>query len=351
MAVRWGVIGAGGIAFRRTIPEGILKAPDAELVAVMDVAEDRAKEAFEKFGAKNYYLSEEELIKDESVDAVYIATPTFLHRKQVIMAAEHGKHVLCEKPMGMNLKECDDMIAACASNGVKLGLGYMMRFHVYNKKAKDMVAAGEIGEVSLARAQLTCWYPPIPGAWRQVEKLGGGGSFIDMGSHCIDLLEYILDSKVVKVSAFMDTLTHDYEVEDSAVVLLKFENGAHGVVDNNFNVPDQATKNVLEIYGSKGSIRSEGTIGQDSAGIMRCYIQEETTGYNAAQVRTVASGESIIDDLEPVNMYTSQIQSFNEAIEKDSRPMVDGEGGKRNLAIVLAAYEAAKTGKTVNITL
>ncbi len=346
MTVRWGVIGACGIAYRRTIPEGIMRAPNAKLAAVMDVAQERVKEVAKEFGVDKCYFNEEELLKDDSIDAVYIATPTYLHHKQVIMAAENGKHVLCEKPMGMNLKECDEMIAACEKNGVKLGLGYMMRFHAYNKKIKEMISDGDLGQISLARAQLTCWYPPIPGAWRQIQNLGGGGSFIDMGSHCIDLLEYLIGSKVIKVSAFMDTLTHNYKVEDSAVVLLKFENGAQGIVDNNFNVPDLASKNVLEVYGTKGSVRAQGTIGQDSNGTISCYLQPEETGYNAAQVRQVNAGESIINDLKPINMYTSQIQYFSEAIEKNLKPMIDGAEGKRNLAIVLAAYDAAKSGKT-----
>jgi predicted dehydrogenase len=130
----------------------------------------------------------------------------------------------------------------------------MMRFHAHHLKAKEMVKDGLLGRIVLCRAQLSCWYPEIKGAWRQDMKLSGGGSLIDMGNHCIDLLEYILESRVKEVACFTDRLVQDYQVEDSATCILRFENGAQGIVDNFFNIPDNSSKNRLEIYGSKGSL-------------------------------------------------------------------------------------------------
>src|SRR3990167_9493618 len=118
MAVNWGVVGAGGIASRRTIPEGITKADNAKLVAVMDVDASCAKEAGSKYQVK-YYTKEDELIKDKEVQAVYIATPVHLHHGQVIKSANIGKHILCEKPMALTLKECEEMLKVCQKNKVK----------------------------------------------------------------------------------------------------------------------------------------------------------------------------------------------------------------------------------------
>jgi len=124
-----------------------------------------------------------------------------------------------------------------------------------------MIDKGELGKLVMGRAQLTCWYPPIKGAWRQNPELGGGGSLIDMGTHCIDLLEMLM-GKVIEVFCYKDHLVQSYPVEDTSVVLLKFESGALGIVDNHFNIPDASSENRLEIYGSKGSILARGTIRQ-----------------------------------------------------------------------------------------
>ena len=346
MAVKWGVIGAGGIADRRTIPEGITKAKNAALVAVMDVDETRAKEVSNKYKVK-YYLKERDLLNDKEVDAVYIATPVHLHAEQTLLAAEAGKHVLCEKAMALTTEECQDMIDVCHSNKVKLGIGLMMRFHTYNRKAREMVAEGLLGKIVLGRAQLSCWYPPIEGAWRQDPKLGGGGSLIDMGSHCIDLLEFILKSRVTQVCCLTDCLAHDYPVEDSATVLLRFENGAQGMADSFFSIPDASSKNRLEVYGTKGSILAEGTLGQAATGEMTAYLEKGEKGYEANQERVTSSMEKI--ELTPINMYQAEVEHFSDCIEKDLEPTISGQDGLWSQRVVLACYESAKTGNTVKV--
>ncbi len=348
MSVKWGVIGAGGIADRRTIPEGLMAAENAELVAVMDIDEGRAKKVAEKYGGLRYYTREEDLLRDKGVEAVYLATPTYHHHRQVMMAAGAGKHILCEKPMAMNIREAEKMIAACRSNKVKLSLGYMMRHHSYNRKIKEMIDEGRLGTPVMGRAQLTCWYPPMKGAWRQVPRQGGGGSLIDMGSHCIDLLEWML-GPVTEVSCFTARLVQDCPVEDTATVLLRFESGAQGLVDSHFNIPDASSENRLEIYGSKGSILAQGTIGQSSAGAMIARIEEEQKGYQAEQKREEVREETIV--LDGGNIYQAEIEDFSECILRggDAQPSFSGEDGLRNLRIVLAAYESARKGRTISI--
>ena len=346
MKVKWGVIGACGIADRRTIPEGIIPAKNAKLVALMDIDKERLKEVARKYGDIRCYTKEDDLLKDKEIEAVYIATPTYLHHKQVLLAAKAKKHILLEKPIAMNLEEAEEIISICKENKVKLTLGYMMRYHSYHQKIKEMLDEGKLGKLVMGRAQLTCWYPPIKGVWRRELSLGGGGSLIDMGTHCIDLLEMFM-GKVVELSSYTGNLVQDYPVEDTAVVLLKFEKGAIGVVDNHFNIPDASSENRLEIYGSKGSILAKGTIGQDSSGYMVQRLEKERKGYKAEQKREEIKEEEI--SLKPVNMYRAEIEDFSRCILEDSQPSFKGEDGLRNLKIVLAAYESAKKERTIKV--
>ena len=345
MTVRFGVLGACGIAERRTIHEGIVKAKNAELVAIMDIQKEKVRKLAEKYDVR-YYTREEDLLSDRDVDAVYISTPVYLHYQHVITAATKGKHILCEKSMANTVEECEEMISTCKKNGVKLSVGFMMRNNVYHKRIKEMLDSGELGKPVMGRAQLSCWYPEIEGAWRQNPELGGGGSLIDMGSHCIDLLEMFF-GKTVKVSAFTRTSAFNYEVEDTAVVILEFEKGALGIVDNCFNIPDSSSKNMLEVYGTKGSIIANGTIGQQAGGDVIACIEKDTKGYEAEQVREEAGEEKIV--LTPQNTYQQEIEDFCEAIESDKEPLFTGEDGLWNQKVILAAYESSKSGKVVEL--
>ncbi len=346
MSVKWGVIGACGIADRRTIPEGIIPAENAKLAALMDVDKERLREVAEKYTNVRCYTKEEDLLKDKEIEAVYIATPTYLHHKQVLLAARARKHVLLEKPIAMNLREAEEIIAICKENKVKLTLGYMMRYHSYHQKIKEMLDEGKLGKLVMGRAQLTCWYPPMKGAWRQELSLGGGGSLIDMGTHCIDLLEMLM-GKVVEVFSCTGNLVQDYPAEDTAVVLLKFKQGSVGVIDNHFNIPDASSENRLELYGSKGSILAKGTIGQDSSGYMVQRLEKEEKGYEAEQEREKIKEEKITP--KSVNIYQSEIEDFSRCILEDTEPSFTGEDGLRNLRIILAAYESAKKARAIKV--
>lgn len=344
--VNWGIIGCGGIAKRRMIP-ALPECKSSRLVAVMDVSTAAVDEVVELTGARGY-ATEAELLADPDVQAVYIATPVHLHRPQVLEAAAAGKHVLVEKPIGKTVAESEEMIAACKSAGIFLTEGYMMKFHALNVKAHEMVKAGEIGDVVFARAQLSCWYPPIPGAWRQDPKLGGGGALIDMATHCYDLLQYVIGSRIVEVFAFCDTLTHDYPVEDSSTTLLKFANGAHGVVDAFYNVPDCAGQDRLEVYGPKGSIQAEGTIGQAPTGKMVAYLSDDAKGYDPQQSKASLDVSVREIDYTPVNMYAAELDYLSGCIEARTPPAIStGEDGLHIMRVTEAAYESARTGRKI----
>ena len=342
--IKWGVIGSGGIARRRTIPEGILPAANAELVAVFDVNPAANAEVAKQFGARAAAGIEELLLPD--LDAVYIATPPNTHREQTLACARAGKHVLCEKPLGLTVADAEAMMAACAQAKVRLGTAFMMRFHAQHQAALQLIRAGALGQPVFGRAQLSCWYPPMPGAWRQDPALSGGGSLIDMGGHCIDLLEMFF-GPVRSVSCLTNRTVHSYASEDSAVATLRFANGALGVVDAFFCLPDAASRNRLELYGSLGSILAQGTIGQGAQGEMTAFLKEGAGGYDAQQARAADGGRRIHPP--PVNPYRAEIEEFSQAILENRAPANGAGPGLRNQRVLAACYESARAGKFMPI--
>jgi len=342
--LKWGVIGSGGIAKRRTIPEGITKAQNSELSVVFDINQQANAEVAKEFDA-GQAASINELLETD-VDAVYIATPANVHAEQVQVCADAGKHVLCEKPLGMTVAEAEGMIDLCRQKKVKLGCAFMMRFVAQHQDALRLIKEGRLGRPVYARAQLSCWYPPIEGAWRQNPATGGGGSLIDMGGHCIDLLEMFF-GRITRVSCFINNSVHSYKSEDSATAMLFFENGALATVDTFFCIPDNSSKNVLELYGSKGSILAEGTIGQGPAGRMTAFLEQDGRDYDAQQARSAAEGLAI--EPEPVNTYQAEIEEFSQAVLDNSEPAISGELGLRSQKILTACYESARLGKVVVI--
>lgn len=342
--VSWGVVGCGGIARRRTIPEGIVPARNARLAAVWDADAAATREVAAQFDVKAAG-GLEDLLRSE-IDAVYIASPPGAHREQAAACARAGKHVLCEKPLGMTVPEAEGMIDEFRKAGRLLGTAFMMRFHSQHQEALRLVREGRLGKPVLGRAQLSCWYPPMPGAWRQEPATGGGGSLIDMGGHCIDLLEMFF-GPVRRVACFVNRTVHGYASEDSAVATLHFENGAMGVVDAFFCIPDDASRNRLELYGSLGSILAEGTIGQGERGTMTAHLKSGTGGYDAQQARGADGGLAI--DPPPVNMYRAEIEEFSQAILEGREPSNVAAAGLRSQKTIAACYASARSGKAEDV--
>jgi len=238
------------------------------------------------------------------------------------------------------------MLRACEAAGVQLGTAFMMRFHSRHQAARRMIEEGKLGKPVYGRAQLSCWYPPIEGAWRQQPARGGGGSLIDMGGHCIDLLEMFF-GPVVQVSCFINNSVHAYAPEDSAVAMLSFENGALGTVDTFFCIPDEASENVVELYGSRGSIIARGTIGQGAEGHMVARLKQAEEAYDAQQGRQTGGFISI--DPAPINTYRAEIEEFSQAL-LDGRPSVlAGKSGLRSQMVLTACYNSGRTGRAVNV--
>ena len=342
--IGWGVIGAGGIARRRTIPEGIVPAENASLVAVMDVNQQAAQEVADETGAI-CCPDVDTLLATDGIDAVYIATPNYLHRAHVEAAAKAGKHVLCEKPLATKTEDVQAMIAACKSADRLLGVGFMMRFNVYHKKIQAMIENGTLGTPVMARGQMTCWYPPMDGAFRQNPEQGGGGSFTDMGTHVVDVLETFF-GKTKSVCARTLNRVHGYPVEDTALVILEFESGAAAMVDASFSIPDEASEFVLEVYGSKGAVKGKFSLAQGPGGDMLACLLEGDKGYDAQQeVEAKAGYQPLV--LDTKNTYLSEIEAFSQAILDGTPAPVPGEAGLWSHLVTEAVYESARTGKVV----
>jgi predicted dehydrogenase len=198
----------------------------------------------------------------------------------------------------------------------------------------------------LGRAQLSCWYPPIAGAWRQDPQRGGGGSLIDMGGHAIDLLEMFF-GPIEEIFCRTGNLIHSYASEDAAAVQLKFQSGALGMIDAFFCIPDASSKNRLEIYGSRGGILAESTIGQSPDGQMTAYLEGDGGGYDALQSRGDAGGFDVMPA--PVNTYRAEIDEFCRAVREHRDPANSGKLGLRNAQVLAACYQSAQEGKPLRI--
>ena len=338
--VRWGVLGAGGIASRRTIPEGIVPAEDARLAIVMDVVTSRAREVGQTYSVP--FTTEVGEVLSSGVDVVYVATPNDLHAAQAIAAAEAGKHVFIEKPLSLSLDDADRIIAACAGAGVKLMEGYMMKFHRHHLRARDMIRKGKLGRIVYGRWQLSCWYPPMEGAWRQDPARGGGGALMDMATHGFSLVEWLCADPIEGVFARTTPKVHDYASDDSSCTLLQMASGATFTVDCYYNVPDASVRNRLELYGTEGSLLAEGTIGQDPGGTMR-YFPAEQGDYAARQERDLGGGIPV--EVKPRSPYLGEVSYFSRSILDDAEiDMNTGEEGKHVLGVALAAYRSAESG-------
>ena len=176
------------------------------------------------------------------------------------------------------------------------------------------------------------------------EIIGQGGKPF---SGILVFIGYWFFGNISRVSCFINNSVHDYQSEDSATVMLFFENGALATVDTFFCIPDNSSKNVLELYGSKGSILAQGTIGQGPAGRMVAFLEQHGKDYDAQQARSAAEGLAI--EPAPVNTYQAEIEEFSQAIIDDREPVISGELGLRSQKILTACYESARTGKVIEI--
>ncbi|MCA1596227.1 MAG: Gfo/Idh/MocA family oxidoreductase, partial [Chloroflexi bacterium] len=270
--VRIGIIGAGGIAQGAHLP-GYKACADAEVVAVADVFESTARAAAEKFDVPNVFTDYHKMLRMPEIDAVSVCTPNFMHKDATVAALKAGKHVLVEKPMAMNARECDAMLKAARESGKKLQVGFNNRFNSNSQALKRFIEGGDLGEVYYARAQaLRRRGIPGWGVFTQKDKQGGG-PLIDIGVHILDLTLWLLGHpKPVAVSGTArqdfgkrkDILglmgqwdTDNFTVEDFAVGFVRFDNGATLVLESSFVANIENDVFNTQILGTEGGCTLE----------------------------------------------------------------------------------------------
>jgi predicted dehydrogenase len=303
----WGLIGCGDIARKRIAP-ALRDLDESDLVAVSRARSDLAQSFAREFGARKWFDSWHELVADSEIDAVYIATPVYLHAEQTIAAAEAGKHVLCEKPLAINPSECDRMIQACRANQVKLGVAYYRHFYPVIKRTKEIIQSGEIGEPVMAQVNAFEYFnPPTdhPRHWLLKKERSGGGPMFDFGCHRIEVLTNIL-GPIRKVRGMTSSVLFDREVEDTATALFQFERGTSGVLSVTHAAREP--QDTLEIFGSEGSIH----VPVLNDGVMRV-----ATG----------AGERVETHSPDANFHAPLIRDFALAVINDREPAVSGEVG------------------------
>jgi len=344
--LRLGIIGAGGIARRQVMP-ALRDSNMVQVAAVMQPA--GASEIAAEFCVPEYYQDAASLINSPTVDAVYIASPVHCHASQIQLAAEAGKPILCEKPVGRSSAETRAALEPVRSSGIPFAEGFMMKFHGAHQVARHLLRAGEIGKPVSMRAQLSCWYPPMEGAWRQDPALSGGGALIDMATHCFDLLEFLTGQRVRGVFAMTGNQVHSYASEDSATILLEFDSGLHATVDTFFCIPDEASRNRLEIYGSRGAILAEGTIGQSSDGTLSVLTGVGRDGYDAAR-SSVGKCEFLPYPFEEINPYRAQVEAFAQQVAGVAASEIDPVDEAVHIAeIADAAYRSWQLKRFIEI--
>jgi 1,5-anhydro-D-fructose reductase (1,5-anhydro-D-mannitol-forming) len=245
--LNWLVVGIGDITTKRVLP-AILAEPRSRLVGI--VTRDPAKA--ERYGVPGWSDLADALAASDA-DAVYVATPVFLHAPQTIACLRAGKHVLCEKPMAMDYAEACSMPSAAEETGRTLGIAYYRRTYPKVNRARQLIEAGAIGRPVFAEATSHDWFPAVDGfrSWLTDPKQAGGGPLYDIGSHRIDLMNYLF-GKPARVTGRVSTLVQPIAVEDNATVLIEYENGVRAGVDVRWH--SRVPRDEFRIRGTDGEL-------------------------------------------------------------------------------------------------
>ncbi len=255
LMLNWLILGVGDITRRRVIP-AIQAEPRSRLYGI--VTRDPAKA--EPYGSQ-VFATLDQALADPEVQAVYVATPVFLHAPQTIQSLRAGKHVLCEKPMAMNEGEARPMVDAAAESGKLLGVAYYRRFYPKIRRAKELLESGAIGKPVFAELTNHMWFDGSGDrGWLFDPGKAGGGPLLDIASHRIDVLNFLF-GKPLRVSGQLSNVVHHYAVEDNATVMIEYENGVRGIVDVRWHC--KTNRDECRIRGTEGEIEMSPLNGPD----------------------------------------------------------------------------------------
>lgn len=257
--LKWGVAGCGNFAENAFMP-AIHLLPKSKLVSLYSSDINRARFLKDQFAAQGAYNNYDEFL-DSGIDCVYIASANANHFDQVVKAAQHGKHIHCEKPLAVTTSEAEEMVRVCEENNVLLSVNYVYRFHPLVTKAKEIIDKGMLGKLVTINANFNVDYAPNDN-FRFKKELSGGGALRDIGTHMIDLLRFF-GGEITSICGSVDNIIYKSDVDDFAAAIVRFENGGYGYFNSSFNVKKGINR--LEILGYNGNIVIENLIGKRSA--------------------------------------------------------------------------------------
>jgi myo-inositol 2-dehydrogenase/D-chiro-inositol 1-dehydrogenase len=328
-----GVIGAGRIGRVHTA-NLTYRIPNASAVAVADVNLSAARQLAGRFGIATATDNADEIFDDPHIDAVVICSVTSTHAPFIIQAAAAGKHIFCEKPIALNLAEIDRALAAVEQAGVKLQIGFNRRFDANFARVRQAVTSGEIGQPALLHIISR---DPAPPPIEYVQT--SGGIFLDMTIHDFDMARFLIGAEVeevyVQAAVTVDPAIGEVGDVDTALIMLRFDNGVLGVIDNCRRASYGYDQRV-EVLGSKGAI---------------------ATGNNYPNTAIISDGVSIHRDL-PLNFfmerytesYVAELTAFVDAVLNDQPTPVSGLDGRAPVAIGLAAGRSQRENRPVKVS-
>jgi len=344
----FGIVGCGMIAEFHT--RAINEIEGARVVAAFSRSEvNGAKIAGLAGGDCRVYDDLERMLAHPGLDVVCVCTPSGAHREPAIQATRAGKHVVVEKPLEITLPRCDAIIDACKQAGVRLCTIFPSRFTAANRVLKKAIDDGRFGRLSMGDTYVKWWRTQQyydSGGWRGTWKLDGGGALMNQAIHNVDLLQWLMGD-VDTIMAQTALLVHErIEVEDTAVALLKFKNGALGVIEAATSAFPGLLKRI-EVHGERGSARIE----QDD--ITLWNFAEEAEGDDAIResMKAVTGFSAGASDPRGITHegHRVQLADFLQAIDSGGEPFVDGPQGRKAVEIIRAIYHAASTGQAVKL--
>jgi len=294
--VRWGIIGCGDVTEVKSGP-ALQQAEGSKIAAVMRRNGELAKDYAMRHQVENWYDNADALINDPQVNAIYIATPPNVHNEYTIKAAKAGKPIYVEKPMARNTKECLEMIEICEQGNIPLFVAYYRRALPRFRKVKEIIESGVLGELRFVQTThfqkaKSVVQNPKEQPWRVNPEIAGGGLFLDLASHTLDILDYLL-GPIKEAKGLASNQNGTYHAEDIVTGTYLFESGIHGTGTWCFSAFDHFDKN--EIIGSKGKL-SFATFGDGPIALLTEQGQEQWTIENPRHIQRYLIQE-IVDEL------------------------------------------------------
>lgn len=339
----FGIIGSGLIAdFHAGAIGDISK---AKLIGCCDKIPDKAKKLADKYHVRAFE-NYDDMLESEEIDIVTIATPSGLHAEPAIAAAKAGKHVLCEKPLDVTLERIDSMIEAHEKSGTCLGGIFPYRFNDYVPFLRETINSGRFGTITYAGVYVPWWRNDeyYKNSWHGTFKLDGGGALINQSIHMIDMLCYLMPP-VESVQAFTAALAHKIESEDTAAAVLRFKGGALGIIyGTTASYPGQFRR--FEITGTRGTVINV----ENSISFWQFADDNPNDKEILTRFGTIEGGGGVADPAAITHEnHTRNISAFLNALDTQTKFMIDGREARKAVELILAIYKSAKLKKPVNL--